>query len=92
MTGNLDAVADTVRNPDYIYESHASDPPLDYREVISKEVPYATYYSDKLRYTTVVASVLGGSAEIITAYPSKNPQGGTRGEPIFCAENEDQLR
>lgn len=89
MANNLAAVAETVRDPDYIYESHDSNPPLNYREVLYKEVPSATYYSDKLPYTTVVASVLGGSAEIVTAYPSKKLGGGTQGEAIFCADDED---
>lgn len=41
MADNVDAVVATISKPDYIYESHDSDPPLDYREVFSKRVESA---------------------------------------------------
>lgn len=88
MQDNVLAVIETLSDPDYIFESHDSDPPRDYREVYSKEVESATYHS-KMPYTKVVVSVVGGSGEVITAYPAKNPQGGTKGEAIYSANNED---
>ena len=71
MKENLLAVQETLRSPEYIYESHDSEPPLGYREVYSKKVPSASYYSTA-PYT-----------KLITAYPAKNPTGGTKGEPIY---------
>ncbi len=88
MADNVDAVVATISKPDYIYESHDSDPPLDYREVFSKRVESATYYSSSIPFTKVVVSVVGGSGEIITAYPARNATGGTIGEAIYCADNE----
>ncbi|MDE7011419.1 MAG: hypothetical protein K2O93_09400 [Oscillospiraceae bacterium] len=88
MRDNIYAVEETLRAPDIIYESHDSDPPGDYREVFSKEVESATYHS-KQPYTKVVVSVVGGSGEVITAYPAKNPRGGTQGEAIYRAGNEN---
>lgn len=90
MQENISAVMETLQDPDYIYESHDSDPPLDYREVFSKKVTSATYYS-KAPYTKVVVAIVGGSGEVITAYPAKNPFGGTKGEAIYSANNENQL-
>lgn len=87
MQDNIDAIIKTIQSPDFIFESHDSDPPLDYREVYSKEVASATYY-DKIPYTVVVVSSLGGSAEVITTYPAKKPDGGTRGEAIYRGNNE----
>ena len=82
MRDNVQAIIETLKSPDYIYESHDSDPPLDYREVFSKEVESATYYS-MVPYTKVVVAVVGGSGEVITAYPAKNPTGGTKGKAIY---------
>lgn len=80
MTGNEAAILATITSPLSIYESHDSDPPLDYREIYCKETPMATYYSIGMHYTKVVVSSLGGSAEIVTAYPAKKEEGGTIGE------------
>ena len=88
MSKNLAAVAATVRDPDYIYESHDSNRPLDYREVLYKKVPDATYYSDRVPYTVVVASVLADNGEIVTAYPSRKIGGGTIGKAIYGADDE----
>lgn len=88
MGDNVNAIIETLTTPDYIFESHDSDPPLDYREVYSKETKEATYYSN-LPYTKVVVVTIGGSGEIITAYPAKNPTGGTKGEAIYRANNKD---
>lgn len=88
MKDNIDAIIETIESPDYIFESHDSTPPLDYREVYSKEVPSATYYSKRLPYTKVVVAVIGGSGEMITAYPAKNPTGGTKGDAIFVKNDE----
>lgn len=88
MQENIPAIIETLQNPDYIYESHDSKPSLDYREVFSKRVPSATYYS-KIPYTKVVVAIIGGSGEVITAYPAKNPTGGTKGEAIYNANNEN---
>ena len=82
MKENLLAVQETLRSPEYIYESHDSEPPLGYREVYSKKVPSASYYSTA-PYTKAIVNVIGGSGELITAYPAKNPTGGTKGEPIY---------
>lgn len=88
MQENLHAVVETLLDPDYIYESHDSNPPLDYREVFSKQVPGATYYP-KVPYTKVIVSVGGGGGEVITAYPAKDPTGGTKGGAIYSADNEN---
>ena len=84
---NIRAIIETIEAPDYIYESHDSVPSLDYREVFSKKADCATYYST-MPYTKVVVNIVGGSGEIITAYPAKNPTGGTRGDAIYCAADE----
>ena len=88
MKDNVEAIIDTIRSPDNIYESHDSDPPLDYREIYSKETKCATYYG-YAPHTKVVLSVVGGGGEVVTAYPSKNPIAGTKGEAIYIANNEN---
>lgn len=88
MKDNVSAIIETLSHPDYIYESHDSAPPRDYREVYSKEVKSDTYYS-KVPFTKVVVSVVGGSGEVITAYPAKNPWGGTQGGAIYSENNEN---
>lgn len=88
MKDNVKAIIETIEEPDYIFESHDSKPSLDYREVYSKETKGATYYSNA-PYTKVVVVTIGGSGEIITAYPAKNPTGGTKGDAIYRANHED---
>lgn len=89
MKENLDAIAKTIASPEKIYESKDSDPEhLDYREVYVKEVPSATYYNERVPYTKVVTRVLGGSGEVITAFPAKNPTGGIKGDAIYSANDE----
>jgi len=84
MGENLDAIIQTVIAPDSIYESHDSEPPMDYREIYNKEVKTATYYPEH-RLTRVVVSTSGGGAEIITAYPGDTETQGTVGEAIYRA-------
>lgn len=87
MQDNIDAIVETIESPDYIFESHDSDPPMDYREIYSKATPRATYHRS-IPCTIVVVSSIGGSAEIITAYPAKKPDGGTKGEAIYIGNDE----
>ena len=89
MQNNLDAIIETITSPEVIYESHDSSPPLDSREVYCKKVKSSTYYSTTSPYTKVVVSICGGSGEVITAYPAKNVDGGTRGDAIYCEQNEN---
>lgn len=84
MEENLNAVIQTVMAPDSIYESHDSEPPMDYREIYSKEVKTATYYPEH-KFTRVVVSTLGAGAELITAYPGDSETQGTIGEAIYRA-------
>lgn len=93
MADNVESVANTIRDPDAIYESHDSDPPLDYREVYVKKEESATYYNSKAPYTKVVTSALGGAAEIITAFNAKSLFGGMIGgeEAIYIAERESEF-
>jgi len=84
MEENLDAVIQTVAAPDSIYESHDSEPPMDYREIYNKEVKSATYYPEH-KLTRVVVSTLGGGAEFITSYPGDSETQGTIGEAIYRA-------
>lgn len=88
MKENIDAIIETLSSPDNIYESHDSEPPLEYREVYSKEVKDATYYN-YTPYTKVIVTVLGGCGEVITAYNSKNPVAGVKGEAIYVGSNKD---
>ena len=87
MEYNKDAIKETIRNPDIIYESTDSRPPNDYRVVYSKQVTSATY-SSTTPYTKVVASVCGGIGSIVTAYPSKNGRVSEGSEVIYRATNE----
>lgn len=93
MADNVESVANTIRDPDAIYESHDSDPPLDYREVYVKKEESATYYNSKAPYTKVVTSALGGAAEIITAFNAKSLFGGMieGEEAIYIAERESEF-
>lgn len=92
MEGNEDAIRKTISSPEFIYESHDSDPPMDYREVYSRREESASYYTPTVPYTKVVVSTLGNGGEVISAYPAKNATGGTKGEPVYeWTENEDQL-
>ena len=75
MQENMQAIISTIQSPDSIHESHDSDPPKDYREIYTKKVETATYYP-KIPYTKVVTSCIGGSAEIVTAYPAPSKEGG----------------
>lgn len=90
MCDNIPAIEDTISAPEYIYESTDSVPPMDYRIVYIKASPRATYY-EKTPYTKVVASVCGGSGEVVTAYNAKKVTGGWKGEPLYYADNEDKL-
>lgn len=47
----------------------------------------STYNNAK--YTKVVASICGGTGEVITAYPSRNETGGTKGEARYRAKDCD---
>jgi hypothetical protein len=87
MKDNMEAVISTIASPDYIHESHDSVPPGDYRIVYSKAEESATYYA-KTSYTKVIASVCGGSGELITAYASRTAESGTMRdkEAIYIAE------
>lgn len=87
MCGNESSVAETIEEPMTIYESHDSDPPMGYREIYCKETPSATYYSKGLRFTKVVVSTIGGSGEVVTAFPSKSAMGGSIGDAIYI-DNE----
>nr|DAZ35057.1 MAG TPA: nuclease [Caudoviricetes sp.] len=93
MADNVESVAKTIRDPDVIYESHDSEPPLDYREVYVKKEKSATYYNSKAPYTKVVTSTLGGAAEIITAFNAKSLFGGMieGEEAIYIAERESEI-
>ena len=88
MSGNEKAVAETIAEPMTIFESHDSDPPMDYREIYCKETPSATYYSKGLRFTKVVVSTLGGSGEVVTAFPSKSSTGGSIGDAIYIDDEQ----
>lgn len=86
MKDNIPAIIETLKSPDYIWESKDSDPPSKYREVYSKDVDTATYHSKK-PYTKVVIEINGGSGVIVTAFPAKDPKQGTKGEAILDATN-----
>lgn len=89
---NIEAVVETIENPDAIYESHNSRPVMDYREMYVKEVKTASYYP-KLKYTKVITSSMGSSAEIITAYSAKNMQNGSMPgkEAVYLANQEESV-
>lgn len=92
MRDNIHAIVETVEKPDYIFESHDSSPPKDYRQVYVKESKSATYYSSssgKPMLTKVVASVCGGSGETITTFPTLSSHGGTKGDPLYRGKNDD---
>ena len=92
MEGNESAVQNTISEPDYIFESHDSDPPMDERWVYTKKEAGASY-DPKVPNTHVVVGVCGGSGEIITAYPTKNPRSGTirEKEAIYRAKGLPEL-
>ena len=86
MNDNIQAVIETIRKPDYIYESH--NPTEERRrEMYFKFSPGATYYP---RFQTLVVSELnGGSAEVITTYPVPTGKySGTKGEAIYNADDK----
>lgn len=75
MKDNIQAVVSTIEDPDYIYESHDSDPPMDERRIYNKIEAGGTY--DKYApVTKVVVSVLGGSGEVVAAYDARTVTGG----------------
>lgn len=74
---NILAIEDTIRDPDAIYESHDSDPPMDYRELYVKRSELASYANTGTPYTKVVVFSGGGTAEVITTYNAPNETGGT---------------
>lgn len=91
MKDNIEAVKETIINPDYIFESHDSNPPLDDRRIYTKEVTTATYHN-KIPYTHVIVSVCGGTGEVVTAYPAKNPRSGSlKGEALYVAEGKPAI-
>lgn len=91
MTKNVDAVRETIVDPDYIFESHDSEPPLDERRIYTKEVTTATYHT-KIPHTHVVVSICGGTGEVITAYPAKNPRSGSsKGDALYVAEGKPTI-
>ncbi len=91
MEHNLHAVKEAITDPDYIFESHDTNPPLDDRRIYSKEVVSATYHS-KIPYTHVIVSVCGGYGEVVTAYPVKQRKSGTSGkEALFIADGKPPL-
>lgn len=93
IADNMEAVVETIEHPDVIYESHDSRPIMDYREMYVKEVKTASYYP-KLKYTKVITSSMGGSAEIITAYSTKNMQNGSMPgkEAVYLANEEEPIQ
>ena len=90
MERNKDAVRRTIEDPDYIFESHDSDPPLDERRIYTREDASASYFP-KVPNTHVVVSICGGSGEVVTAYPSKTPTSGSAGEAIYSANRNANL-
>lgn len=89
MEDNMPAIIDTIERPEYIGESTDSNPPADYRVMYIKASPHATYFRSKAPYTKVVASVLGGSGEVVTTYNAKCVKGGWKGELIYSYENDE---
>ncbi|WP_140397170.1 hypothetical protein [Flavonifractor sp. An82] len=89
MEDNVDAIIETITSPEVIYESHDSLPSLNYREVYCKKSESSTYYFSNAPYTKVVVTTCGGSGEVITAYPARNAEGGTKGDAIYREQNEN---
>lgn len=86
MERNIDAIVETIREPEIVLPSHDTDPPLNDRRIYTKESKVATYHP-KLKYTNVIISVCGGSGEVVTAYPNNNKTSGySEGEAIYIAE------
>lgn len=83
MINNKDAIAKTIKNPNYIFESKDSNPPTDYREVYISFECDATYEPDMC--TKVITSTGGRYAEIITAFPAKANKytQGTKGDALY---------
>ena len=51
----------------------------------------ATYHP-KIPYTHVVVSICGGTGEIITAYPAKNPRSGSsKGDALYVEEGKPAI-
>nr|DAK83831.1 MAG TPA: nuclease [Caudoviricetes sp.] len=91
MAENIDAIVETIQDPDVIYPSHDTNPPLDDRRIYTKESKIATYYP-KIKYTHVIATICGGSGEVITAYPNNSKTSGAGGgEAIYVAEDEIRI-
>lgn len=91
MKDHLEDIKDAIENPDYIYESNKSNPPLDYRVVYIKGTKVGTYFDDSRKWFTKVVSSNGGNhGEVVTAFPAPNIMQGTNGEePIYEASNDD---
>ena len=90
MEKNVGAVRKTIEDPDAIYESHDSNPPLDERWIYTRAEASATYFP-KIPNTHVVVSICGGSADLVTTYPSKTPTSGSAGEAIYSADRSSDL-
>ena len=90
MEKNVSVVQKTIEDPDYIFESHDSDPPLDERRIYTRVDSSASYFP-KIPNTHVIVSICGGSGEVITAYPAKNPTSGSAGEAIYSANRSSDL-
>ena len=90
MREHIEEIKDAIIDPDFIFESHDSNPPLDMRFLYVKNVEEGTYtLSTKRQWCTKVVSTAGGNrAEVITAFPApvqKDHVQGTKGEPIYEA-------
>lgn len=91
MDNNVAAVCETIVDPDYIFESHDSNPPLDNRRIYTKEVTTATYYP-RTPNTHVIVSIAGGYGEIVTAYNTKNPRSGSaEGEALYVKDGKPKI-
>ena len=91
MKENLEAVIDTIKSPNYIYESKDSDPPDSFRLLYTKSATSATYYSKGV-HTRVVVNIDGGYGTVVTAYPVKQFTSGIKEgkEAIYIAERYDE--
>ena len=87
MEHNVDAILETLQNPELILPSRDSNPPLDERRIYTKKSQIASYYP-KVPYTHVIVSACGGSGEVITAYPSKSETSGSSGEEAIYVANK----
>ena len=85
MRDNIFAIAETLRNPDYIYESSESTP-TDYRQLFIRKCSGTTYGG--MFHTKVAVAVGRGYGYGITAYPSPTITGGTKGEAIYIARRD----